>query len=739
MSASRNRRGVVLLLLFGLGRQQAGADELTPESPASGSDAVGLQEVIVTSQRREQSVMSVPLAVSAVTSQELQNQGITQAASLSSVVPDLQVNSGFGDAQPNFSLRGISVGNEYNTNQASPVGVYLDDEYLPFRSTHAMQLYDLDRIEVVKGPQGTLFGRNTTGGAINFITRQPGLSGSNGFADVSYGRFNEIHAQGAAESTPVEGVFGIRAAVNYKNAGGFIENVYPGAADGNSEDSLSGRINFRFKPMEALDMDLKLYGSIANPTQAQVYQRGTGADLTNPLTGYSRAGLGFWQVDSVRSDHSRTNQNSGVFTLHYTLAPEWGLTSLSSYGRASLTFGQEGSGGPLSLLDTRYHSDFWWLNQEVRLTYSGERLNLQSGVYYGQDHNDTHNTYGFFFFTGPATAQSIVQDYIQTRRSTALFTQADYQITDHLTATLGGRYTWDNSGYLDGRAYVGDINYQPVVYTVGSADTALPDKHDSEGAESYRFALSYKTDAGVLVYASVNHGYRAGTYSGQGYFSPDQIYLVKPEKVNAYEIGSKGRFFENRLQVTAAAFYYKYKDQQINEVVGAVGFLRNAGRSTIKGLESELTADIAERVTARVGLAYLNAKYDSLTLSGTDLDGNDLPFAPRFTANAGFDWKLGTLAKGNLTLSPNLSYTSKQYFSPFNDAAGNQYLNQGALTLLTANLVWDWDRFSVRAWGTNLMNRRNFTYGLNLQQSFGYDYLLPGPPRMYGVALRYNF
>jgi outer membrane receptor protein involved in Fe transport len=141
-------------------------------------------------------VLSVPLAISAVGGAALATKGVTNSATLSQVVPNLQVSTNFGAAQPNFSMRGISVANEYNSNQVSPVGVYMDDVYLAARASHGMGLFDLDRAEVLRGPQGTLFGRNTTGGAINFITKGPKLEGSNGYADVGYGNFNTFTAQG---------------------------------------------------------------------------------------------------------------------------------------------------------------------------------------------------------------------------------------------------------------------------------------------------------------------------------------------------------------------------------------------------------------------------------------------------------------------------------------------------------------------------------------------------------------
>ena len=708
-------------------------------TPAAG-EAGGLEEVTVTAQRRSEDILRVPIAISALTAKDLQNQGITNAASLSSVIPNLQVNSGFGDAQPNFSLRGISVGNEYNTNQASPIGIYVDDEYLPFRSTHSMQLFDLDQVEVLKGPQGTLFGRNTSGGLINFITKQPTLEGTySGYADIGYGTFNDVRASVAVEDTLIPGELGVRAALNYHIANGYIEELTPNVANGNSIDSLAGRVSLRYKPNDALDLTLKLSASKGDPTQAAVYQRGTGPNLVNPVTGYTRAGLGFDQIDSYGIAHNRTDQRGVEGILKYNFADKYTLTALSSYGSASLYFGQDGAGTPDNVLNTLYHSDFKWFNEELRVSYDGDRLKWQAGSYFGTDRNDTLNHYGFFFFAGPSAAETITQYFTQSRQSEAVFAQADYKILDNLTLTLGDRYTRDRSKYGDGLAYIGNINFQPETYTVGSPGASLPTLENSQGSDTYRVALNYSFDSGQIVYASLDHGYRAGTYSGQGYFSPSQIYLTKPEKVNAYEIGTKGRFWNDRLELSSAIFYYDYTDQQISNVVGAVGFLINAPKSDVKGGEEDLRVKVTNDVTARLGIGVLYARYNSLTLSGTNLAGADLPFAPHFTANTGFDWNLGKVANGDVTLSPTVSFTSREFFSPFDGLAGNENLQQGNLTLLSANLTWTKDQYSVRFWGTNLLNKDFFTYGLNLEQSFGYDYLLPGPPREYGVEFRYTF
>lgn len=172
-------------------------------TPQSADDRIGgasLAEIVVTATRRAENLQNVPVAVSAVTGDALTSRGVFQTNDLSGAVPNLQVSSAYGTSQPNFSLRGIGVANEYNANAASPVGVYVDEVYQTFRSSHGQQLYDLDRIEVVRGPQGTLYGRNTTGGAINFITRRPELSGVNGYIAAGYGNYNRRTVEGALKA-----------------------------------------------------------------------------------------------------------------------------------------------------------------------------------------------------------------------------------------------------------------------------------------------------------------------------------------------------------------------------------------------------------------------------------------------------------------------------------------------------------------------------------------------------------
>ncbi len=708
------------------------------------------QEVVVTAQRREQSILKVPLAVTAVTGRALENKGITNSADLATAVPNLQVNSSFGSTQPNFSLRGISVANEYNSNQASPVGVYINDVYIASRVSQGMGLFDLDRVEVLRGPQGTLFGRNTTGGAINFITKGPSLTGSNGYVEAGYGSFNTLKLQGAGETTLAGDQVGLRVAANYEVGDGQFHNVHPGGADPDSTDTLQGRASLRIKPDNSpLDIKIVAYGGRNNPTQAAVFGLQS-----------SRQGLGFFDVDENRVGRSKTSSWGVATDISYALSSHLKFISVTSYDGGREDLQQAADGSPLDILDINWRSQFHQFSEEARLNYSRDGLTLIGGVYYGSDGTITDDLFDIGGALGPGVNGGFFQHYRQERQSYAVFAQGDLNLTPKLVLTLGLRYTADRAQYKDGSAYLfaGDVGgaMTPLATTVpcaGPPGTCAYDPNarfslnGQNNAPTGRASLTYNFDNGALVYVSYNHGYRAGAFNGGGYTSSTGITFVQPETVNAYEGGVKGRFLDRRLTLAAAAFYYDYQNQQVQDTrAGPVSFLVNAPKSEIYGADAEATFRVSPDLSLNGSIGLLHAEYKTLVLQGTNLSGNDLPFAPHVTAQVGFDWRMARLADGQLTLSPTVSYFGQQYFSPFDaiNAAGspqvNAELQQKQYALANASLTWTRDRLTLRAWANNLFEAKVLGYGLDLRGAgFPYNFLVPNPPRTFGVQARVAF
>ena len=711
------------------------------EAAASAGDG----DIIVTAQRREQSLLDVPLAVTALGGDSLSERGITNSAQLGDAVPNLQINSPYGDTQPNFSLRGIGVANEYNSNQASPVGVYLNDVYLAPRTSHGMGLFDLDRIEVLRGPQGTLFGRNTTGGAINFITRKPDLSGYEGYVQLGYGNFNQFTAQGAIEATLAEDVAGLRVAVNYANGDGYIRNVFPGGRDAASTDTLQGRATLRVKPSDALDIVLRAYAGRDRGTQAAVH--GLAA---------ARTGLGFFETNENRIGENRTDAWGFSANISLDLSDTLSLTSITSYDGGKQDLQQAADGSPLDLLDINWRSRYRQFSQELRANYTGDGVALVGGLFYGWDRNITDNRFNLPL----PPAGGFFQHYRQIRKSYAVFAQADIELTPQLVLTLGARYTKDKSRYDDAFAnlFVGGMDDPqiPIATTVpclGVAGTCAYDpaarlaQSDSNNALTGRIALSYTFDSGMLVYASYNRGYRAGAVNGGGYTSSAGIDYIAPERVNAYEIGIKGRTADRVLTYAASAFYYDYSNQQLQDTrAGPVSFLVNAPASEVYGIELETTLRPVAGLRIDAAVGWLHSQYQELTLQGADLSGNSLPFAPRLTGQLGVEWDMIEVAGGKITFAPNVVYSSRQYFSPFNtiDAPGtpqvNSELQQGANARVNAALSWGNDALTVRVFANNLLNRKTYGYGLDLRGAgLPFNFLVPSAPRTYGISVRYEF
>jgi iron complex outermembrane receptor protein len=469
-----------------------------------------------------------------------------------------------------------------------------------------------------------------------------------------------------------------------------------------------------------------------------------------------RTGLGFFETNENRIGENRTDAWGFSANIALELSDTLSLTSITSYDGGKQNLQQAADGSPLDILDINWQSRYRQFSQELRANYAGDGINFVGGLFYGWDRNITDNTFNLPL----PPAGGFFQHYRQVRKSYAVFGQADIDLADRLVLTLGARYTKDKSRYDDAFAYlfIGGVDdpQTPIATTVpcpGVAGTCAydPDARfalaDTNNALTGRIALSYTFDDGPLVYASYNRGYRAGAVNGGGYTSSAGIGYIEPERVNAYEIGIKGRTADRFLTYAASAFYYDYSNQQLQDTrAGPVSFLVNAPSSEVYGLEVETTLRPTEGLRVNASLGWLHSKYKELTLQGADLSGNELPFAPKLTAQLGFEWDMVEVGGGTITFAPNMAYSSRQYFSPFNDidAPGTPQMNgelqQGANAKVNASLSWSNDALTVRAFANNIFERKTYGYGLDLRGAgFPYNFLVPSAPRTYGVSLRYSF
>ena len=384
----------------------AQSDAAAPPAEAQTEDSAQIPDIVVTAQKREQRLQDVPAAVSAIGGEALESRGITETSDLMGAVPSLQVTTPYGRTQPNFALRGISVANEFSASTASPVGVYVDEVYQSFRASHGLQLYDIDRVEVLRGPQGTLYGRNTTGGAISFFTRKPDLSGANGFVTAGYANYDTFTVQGAAEATLVPDKFGIRIAATYAKGNGWQRNVFPGQErDLGDTDTIGARVAIRIRPDPTLDINLKFYAAEDRPWGTAPYAGGQLAGRQDAL-GYSRYDpqpfLGGRRLDDDEVAVDRIGKNisrsKGIaLNVKWDITDKLTVTSITGYDTGTyINNPDDCDGGPADLCSIGFTSTSKNFNQDLRFNYSDDRIDLVAGAYFGKDTVKTVNYPDFF-------------------------------------------------------------------------------------------------------------------------------------------------------------------------------------------------------------------------------------------------------------------------------------------------------------------------------------------------------
>lgn len=832
----------------------------------------GIAEIIVTATKRSENLQKVPVAVSAIPAAALQAKGVFETSDLNNSMPNLQVSSPYGSQQPNFSLRGVGVGTEFNANAASPVGVYVDEVYQAFRSSHGQQLYDLQQIEVVRGPQGTLYGRNTTGGAINFITHAPSLARTEGYVTAGYGSYNRLNAEGALEFTPIADKLGVRISGTYVNSDPYVHNLLPaglntsaaGGASGlnrnsgispGGTESFGGRLIVRFKPTDTIDLKLKVYaaeaeGGTETPLPTGQSRASDVINYTSPnfLLGglfgqlapagllpasYSQSGRGLGindlQVDTVGI--ARTHARGAVFDARIELTDTLKLVSITGlddglYQQTST----DCDATPLRLCSIGYKSRFHAFNQDLRLDYNGGRFKMIVGAYYGKDTVTADNTPDFFNFlsdvraavglpstyfnpggafngtalsaTSLPTGIRATHHFRQIRDSYAIYGEGSFEVTPKVKVTAGLRYTKDNNHFRDGLAtYYDDAGTARLITVSGfqqggayapyflqavrdeAGNVVIPSyqglgiplpsglsKDGSSGRVSGRFIVDWKPTEDVLVYASYSRGYRAGTFNGLAYGSANQVYFVKPEQVNAYEIGVKSRFWNNRAQLNVSAFLYDYSGQQ-GQVVDSTATANLVSLDgTLKGIEAELILKPVERLTLNASLGLLDSKYKDgacpanaalipkfpaqlgscVVSSGgpVSVAGNPFPFAAKASASLGFDYDAIDDGTNKLTIHGDTSYTGRYYFDSFKDysrgplqavASGKFGNGEGDYWVFNGRITLKHGNYSLAVWGKNLTDTTYYPYGISIENLFGNGYRVRGQPRTFGAEATVRF
>lgn len=726
----------------------AAAQVASTEAPAASGE-----EIVITARKRVERIADVPIAISAFSGEELARRGVSSVNDLAAISPGVSIREDVaGRASPSIVIRGVGF-DDFRPNGSPAAAVHLDEAYLGSNALIAGALFDIERLEILKGPQGTLYGRNTTAGAVNIISRRPGDRWE-GNAAAEFGRFEKLRLD-AGIGGPVSETVGIRIAGTYQNGGGFLTNLGTAAFAGatpvtgvipglplvgkqkNIGDADYGavRATVVLKPDENTEITLQ-----AN------YGRDRGQNSQSDVLG--RSATGFTEPDTDPYTYygnllpDMNSDQSGVSgKLVQQLGGDTTMTALLAYQYLDRQYAFD-PGDPRRAFDLDYSDRINQYTAELRFNGKiGSIVDWTGGVFYFED----RITFGSLLDATDLVRSVLKTDYRQKRKSWAAFGEADFHLGEKLTATLGLRYTSEKSRFSGATTDLNPYGRSVVAFAFPGVPAVFDNRFSDENL-SGRMLLSYKPVNDLMIYASVSRGFKSGGFDGSTIFSAPEALPFASEKVTAYEAGLK--WFSSDLPVTftASAFYYDFRGLQANSVrqIGPIttSVRTNVAKAEIYGGEAEIVARPVEGLALRGSISLLDSKVRNFVSANpaevARREGNELPDAPRvsWNLNAGYDIPLG----GGWTATPygELNHVGKMFKELDNFVEAPSY------TLVNARLTFTApeDRFSFGVFGRNLSGEVYFVGLIPAANGAGVvsgTQRIVGAPRTYGVFAGFRF
>ncbi|CAB1370667.1 putative TonB-dependent receptor [Denitratisoma oestradiolicum] len=677
------------------------------------SSTMALEEIIVTAEKREESLQKVPIAVSAISTRELENLRVANVMDMMNKVPSVNLVPFTGNrAAPNLFIRGMG-GTDTQTTKDGATGIYVDGVLVGRGTGLAADVADLERVEVLRGPQGTLYGRNTSAGAINFITRKPEKDFS--FEQqLTVGNY-DLFASRTKVNVPLAENLYTRFSYMRSSNDGWVKNnnaTLSNQADFNEDEKEAMKLAFRLLATDKLTVDYSLdsskldYGNLSY----QIIQGATapnGRQMSAPVV----KGLPL----------SKANISGHNLTLSWDLGTAV-LKSITAYRKLD----SESYQNYADIFTQLRLENQDQVSQEFQLVGDafGKRVSYVAGLFYYKEESDELSTSTY----NPTLADA--WSVKATSKSTALYGQATWKLPildDRLRLTLGVRETHDEREAV--KTFIAS-NFSP-----SSNGTIVPgNKSFSKFNPSLTADYAFTDD--ISGYAKIATGYRAGGFNvrstpsgfGQGF---------NQENVRAYELGVKSDLLDKRLRLNVATFVNRYSDLQVDQVRTPPIFTDtlNAGKAEVKGVEVEVTALLAQGLTANVFYSYLDGKYKSYLDNGVELaDSKHMPFTPKNQGGAGLQYASGMTPYGKLIVNLDYKWQDEWYSGPNANTLTDGYGVWNARVQL-ANIRAAQGTVRVALWSKNLTDRQYRIATTNL----GLLSAQYGEPRMTGLDLIYEY
>ena len=752
----------VALLLPMQALAQSAAQQDAPAAPQAEADAKTLDAVQVTATRKVENLQDVPVSVTMVSAETLDvlGSGGNDVRFMSGRVPSLNIESSFGRAFPRFYIRGYG-NTDFRLNTSQPVSLVYDDVVQENPILKGFPVFDLDRVEVLRGPQGSLFGRNSPAGVVKFESVRPSQEFS-GYGKVGVGSDNMWNVEGAAGGGLTD-QWSARASVLFQRRDDWVDNTIDGPNDGfEGYDESAARLQALYEG-EGFEALLNVHARHLNGT-ARLFR----ANIIEPGTNDLVDGFDEDKVSLDGVNHSELDSFGANARLSWELGNGYRLYSITGYenvetfsrgdidggfgavflpvsGPGLIPFASETADGIPS------HSQF---TQEFRIesNYAGA-WNWQGGLFY---FNEDYDVESFSYDSLAGNAQDGYERVNQTNDAWALFGAVTWEATDKLELRAGARYTWDKKDLTVEEYW--NTGFVPCVLlgkcTLAQLAAQEPDgdlsAHPEDKKFSWDLSATYEVNDDVNLYGRVATGYRGSSIQAAGAFNAKSV--AAPETSTAFEAGVKADLWNNRARINAGVFYYEVKDQQLTAVGGSsnANILLNADKSTGRGFEVDFQTYLTDSMLLTLGSSYNDTEIqdDNLAVSVcaqctvTDpldgngkalIDGNPLPQAPEWTHNLTLRWGMPTDNGGEFYAYTDWVYRSEVNFFLYESKEfTGKSLVQGGLRL---GYTWGYGKYDVALYGRNITDEVQVVGAIDFNNLTG----MINEPRLFGVEFKANF
>lgn len=738
--------GASLIAMTATAAHAQGSASVGQESDA-GPQTGSIADIVVTAQRRSESLSTVPISVTAINGETLREARIQSLFDVALRTPNFSQTSQ-RKGSPGLFIRGIGSTEDAAGGDRS-VGVFIDDVYIGRSGATSISFFDVERVEVLRGPQGTLYGRNVVGGALNVTTARPTFDFDYG-GEATYGNYDLKEINGFV-NVPFSAISALRVAVTHSDHDGYALNAFTGHRV-DAENTTAGRASFRVTPADNFEILIR-----ANVERTRDFGLPRAVSPCGPLVCLPRFNQPDFGNIPLETDPRRVqNQHDGFFhrdSWGTSLKMDWDtgigkITSISAVQSNDVKQQAENGGVPDVLRFkslTNLSEDAFQFSQELRLaTPLADNLDWTLGAYYYDEevtrHDNTDRCLSTNYRT-PCAASSL--DYAQKVKSQSLatYSELEFRPSEAFTIIVGARYTHDSKD-----ANLAAINLGGPIPASASRQPFGPfDLSKSWNAFTPRVVVRYTIPQLGMIYATVSRGYKAGGYQGEANNAASIVVPYNPEHVTNYEVGSKLQFFDRHALLNFSAFIMKYDDLQVaqrfqtdpNDPTSIVNATANAAKATIKGFEGELTVRPFPFLELWGSGSYLHARYDEfLDGNGGDFTGNKLPRVPDYAFSVGGKASIPIGDLGDFELRSDLTYKGKFYFSSQNtDIPGTDPFEPVTLINATATFKPNRSPIEISVWAKNLTNK---TYRSSVIPVSDFINTVWAPPRTYGVTVRFS-